>query len=174
MSDDETQLGVLQELEEGRIDVQEAVRRLEEPPVPRASKPRRSQSWWLIPLAAGMAFLGGGGWLGSLGGWWWLLAVPLLLLGTLLTVLASATSTSPWVVVRVRNRNNRPLQLWVPIPVRAAGWMIKIARPWAHGLDTTSIDELLLTLEAELASDRDLVIDVADVAGGEHVRVNFE
>ena len=52
--------------------------------------------------------------------------------------------------------------------------MIKIARPWAHGLDTTSIDELLLTLEAELASDRDLVIDVADVAGGEHVRVNFE
>jgi hypothetical protein len=173
MSEDESQLGLLQDLVEGRINVHEAIRRLEEPPVYRASKPRRSQSWWLVPLAAGMAFLGAGGTLGSLGGWWWSLAVPLLLLGTLLTVLASASSTSPWVLMRVRNRDSRPLQLWIPIPVRAAGWMIKIARPWAHGLDTTSIDELLLTLEAELASDRDLVIDVADVAGGEHVRVNF-
>lgn len=174
MSEDESQLGLLQELEEGRINVHEAIRRLEEPPVSRASKPRRSQSRWLIPLAAGMAFLGAGGTLGSLGGWWWSLAVPLLLLGTLLTVLASASSTSPWVLVRVRNRDSRPLHLWIPIPVRAAAWMIQIARPWAHGLDRTSIDELLLTLEAELGPDRDLVIDVADMAGGEHVRVNLE
>ena len=174
MSEDGSQLGVLQELEEGRIDVHEAIRRLEEPPVSRPSKSRRSQRLWLIPLAAGMAFLGAGGTLGSLGGWWWSLAVPLLLLGTLLTVLASASSTSPWVLVRVRNRDSRPLHLWIPIPVRAAAWMIQIARPWAHGLDRTSIDELLLTLEAELGSDRDLVIDVADVAGGEHVRVNLE
>ena len=174
MSEDGSQLGVLQELEEGRIDVSEAIRRLEEPPVSRVRKPRRSQSWWLIPLAAGMAFLGAGGTLGSLGGWWWLLAVPLLLVGTLLTVLASASSTSPWVLVRVRNTDSRPLHLWIPIPVRAAAWMVKIARPWAHGLDRTSIDELLLTPEAELGSDRDLVIDVADVAGGEHVPVNLE
>ncbi len=174
MSEEGTQLGVLQELEEGRIDVPEAIRRLEEPPMSRASKPRRSQTWWLIPLAAGMAFLGAGGTLGSLGGWWWLLAVPLLLLGTLLSVLALASSTSPWVLVRVHNRDSRPLHLWIPFPVRAAAWMIKIVRPWVHGLDVTSIDELLLTLEAEMGSDRDLVIDVADVAGGEHVRVNLE
>ena len=57
MSEDGSQLGVLQELEEGRIDVHEAIRRLEEPPVARPSKSRRSQRLWLIPLAAGMAFL---------------------------------------------------------------------------------------------------------------------
>ena len=174
MSETNSQLGVLQELEEGRIDIQEAVRRLEEPPAPRMSKTRRSRSWWLIPLAAGMAFLGAGGWLGSLGGWWWVPAVPLLTLGTLLTILASASSTSPWIFVRVRNASSRPLHVWIPIPVRAAAWMIKMARPWAHGLDTTSIDELLLTLEGELGSERDLVIDVDAGAGGERVRVDFE
>lgn len=174
MTEDKSQLGVLQELEEGRIDVQEAVRRLEEPTASPTGKARRSRNWWLIPLAVGMAFLGGGGWLASLGGWWWLLAVPLLLVGTLLTVLASISSTSPWIFVRVRHRGGRAVHVWIPIPVRAAAWMIKMARPWVHGLDTTVIDELLLTLEGELGSERDLVIDVDDGFGDERVRVNFE
>jgi hypothetical protein len=174
MTEDKSQLGVLQELEEGRIDVREAVRRLEEPTVPTTGGARRSRNWWLIPLAFGMAFLGGGGWLGSLGGWWWLLAVPLLLVGTLLTVLASASSTSPWIFVRVRHRGGRPVHVWVPIPVRAAAWAIKMARPWVPGLDTTAIDELLMTLEGELGSERDLVIEVDDGYGDERVRVDFE
>jgi hypothetical protein len=174
MNEDKSQLDVLQELEDGRIDVQEALRRLEKPTASPTSTARRSRNWWLIPLAPGMAFLGGGGWLASLGGWWWALGVPLLLLGTLLTVLASASSHSPWIFVRVRHRGGRPVQVWVPIPVRAAAWTIKMARPWAHGLDTTSIDELLLTLEGELGSERDLVIDVDDGFGGERVRVDFE
>jgi hypothetical protein len=174
MTADKSQLGVLQALEDGRIDVQEAVRRLEDQPARRASKERRSQGWWLIPLVVGMAFLGGGGFLASLGGWWWVLAIPLLLLGTLLVVLAAGSSTSPWIFVRVREDSLRPVRVWVPVPVRAAAWGIRIARPWVRGMDMTAVDELLLTLERELGSDRDLVIDVDDVAGSERVRVDFE
>ena len=174
MSESGSELGVLQALEDGRIDVQEAVRRLEAVPAQRPGKPRRSHEWWLIPLAVGMAFLGGGGALGSLGGWWWLLAIPLLVLGTLLTVLAGATSTSPWIFVRVREGGDRPVRIWVPIPVRAAAWAVQIARPWLRGMDGTALDELLLTLERELGSAHDLVIDVDDVADGERVRVDFE
>jgi hypothetical protein len=174
MSERESELGVLQALEDGRIDVQEAVRRLEAVPGHRPGKPRRSHGWWLIPLAVGMALLGGGGMLGSLGGWWWLVAIPLLMLGTLLTVLAGASSTSPWVFVRVREGGARPMRIWVPIPVRAAAWGVQIARPWLREMDGTALDELLLTLERELGSQHDLVIDVDDVAGDERVRVEFE
>mgnify|MGYP001571986481 CR=1 FL=1 len=174
MTDDKSELGVLQALEDGRIDVQEAVRRLEAVPTRQAGKARRTQGWWLIPLAVGMAFLGGGGALASLGGWWWLAAIPLLLLGTLLTVLAAGSSTSPWILVRVREGGDRPVRVWVPVPVRVAAWGVQIARPWVHGMDMTALDELLLTLESELGSEHDLVIDVDDVAGGERVRVDFE
>lgn len=174
MTEERSQLGVLQELEDGRIDVHEAVRRLEHQPASRTSEARRTRSWWLIPLAVGMALLGGGGSLASLGGWWWILAAPLMALGTLLTVLAAVSSTSPWVFVRVREGGARPVRLWIPIPVRAAAWAIQMARRWVRRLDTTSIDELLLTLERELGSDRDLVIDGDDVAGGERVRVDYE
>jgi hypothetical protein len=174
MTTDKSQLGVLQALEDGRIDVQEAVRRLESEPARQVGKARRSQGWWLIPLALGMAFLGAGGFLASLGSWWWLGAIPLLLLGTLLTVLAAASNSSPWIFVRVREDGRQAKRVWVPIPVRTAAWGVQIARPWVRGMDMTAVDELLLTLERELGSDRDLVIDVDDVAGGERVRVDFE
>ena len=174
MTTDKSQLGVLQTLEDGRIDVQEAVRRLESAPARAADKTRRSQGWWLIPLAVGMAFLGAGGFLASSGNWWWLAAIPLLLLGTLLTILAAGSSTSPWIFVRIREGKGHAARVWVPIPVRVAAWGVQIARPWVHGMDMTAVDELLLTLERELGSDRDLVIDVDDVAGGERVRVDFE
>jgi hypothetical protein len=169
MSEERSQLGVLQALEDGHIDVQEAVRRLESTSVGKA---RRSQRWWLIPLAAGMVFLGGGGLLGAQGGWWWLGAVPLLLIGTLLTVLAASSSTSSWIRVHVREGRQRPVNVW--IPVRIAAWGVQIARPWVRGMDMTAIDELLLTLERELGSDHDLVIDVDDLTGSERVRVDFE
>jgi hypothetical protein len=171
MTDDQSQLGVLQALEDGRIDVQEAVRRLESVPARRL---RRSQGWWLIPLGAGMAFLGGGGMLASLGSWWWLAAIPLLLIGTLLTILAAGSRTSPWIFIRVRGAGRRPVRVLVPVPVRVAAWGVQIARPWARGMDMTALDELLLTLERELVSEHNLVIDVDDVAGSERVRVDFE
>jgi hypothetical protein len=174
MTADKSQLGVLQALEEGRIDVQEAVRRLESAPVRAADKARRLRGWWLIPLAVGMVLLGGGGFLASLGSWRWLAAIPLLLLGTVLTVLAAASNSSPWIFVRVREGSRRAKRVWVPIPVRVAAWGVRFARPWVRGMDLTAVDELLLTLERELGSDHDLVIDVDDVAGGERVRVDFE
>lgn len=174
MSEDRSDLGILQALEDGRIDVYEAVRRLEAEPVgpPRAARPFRS--WWLILLGAGMVFLGGGGMLASWRGWWWLAAVPLLLLGTLLAILAAAASTSPWILVRVRDHGRRSRRVWIPIPVRVAAWGVHFARPWARGMNATALGEVLLALERDLGSDRDLVIDVDDTGDGERVRVDVE
>jgi hypothetical protein len=174
MTADRSQLGVLQALEEGQIDVQEAVRQLESAPAREGGKARGSQGWWLIPLAVGMALLGGGGFLGSLGGWWWLVAIPLLLVGTLLTVLAAASNSSSWIFIHVREGGERAKRVRIPIPVRIAAWGVQFARPWVRGMDTTAVNGLLLALERELGSDHDLVIDVDDSAGGKRVRVDFE
>jgi len=174
MAEDGTHLNVLQQLEDGSIDVDEALRRLEEPLAPVAPAPRRSQSWWLIPLAVGMAFLGGGGLLASLGGAWWILAVPLLVIGTGVTVLAAVSGSSPWIFIRVRPPGGRQLRVWIPIPVRAAAWGIEFARPWVPSLAATVVDEVLVTLERELGSGQDLVIDVDEAGDGERVRVSFE
>jgi hypothetical protein len=41
-------------------------------------------------------------------------------------------------------------------------------------LAATSVDELLLSLEDELGSERDLIIEVDESGDGERVRVSFE
>lgn len=177
MTDSSASLNVLRKLEEGSIDVDEAVRQLDGAPTaapPPEPVVRRSQSWWLIPLAVGMTLLGAGGWLASLGGGWWILAVPLLLFGTLVTVLAAASSQSPWVFVRVRGRHSPHVHVWLPIPIRAAAWSVELARPWIPSLTATSIDDLLVSLEAELGAGRNLIIEVDEAGEGERVRVSFE
>ena len=177
MTETGASLNVLQQLEEGRIDVDEALRRLEEAPAAAIlgeSARRRSRTWWLIPLAIGMAFLGAGGWLASQGGGWWVLALPLLLLGIVVTVLAAASSQSPWAYVRIRPAGSPQTRLWIPVPIRAAIWAVQFARPWMPPLAATSVDELLLSLEDELGSQRDLVIEVDESGDGERVRVSFE
>lgn len=177
MTETSASLDVLQQLEEGRIDVDEALRRLgNEPPAapPGESAARRSRTWWLIPLAIGMSFLGAGGWFGSQGGAWWILGVPLLFLGIVVTVLAAASSQSPWAFVRIRSAGSPGARLWIPIPIRAAVWAVQFARPWMPPLAATSVDELLLSLEDELGSERDLIIEVDESGDGERVRVSFE
>jgi hypothetical protein len=177
MTESRASLNVLQQLEDGRIDVDEALRRLEQAPAtaPRGSpSARRSRNWWLIPLAIGIAFLGAGGWLGSQGGAWWVLGMPLLVIGLVMTVLAAASSQSPWAYLRLRPAGSPGVRLWIPIPIRAAVWTVQFARPWVPVLAATTIDELLLSLESELESERDLIIEVDESGEGERVRVSFE
>lgn len=177
MTEDNANLDVLQQLEDGRIDIEEALRRLDEAPASRAAPPRgerRSHAWWLVPLAIGMAFLGAGGWSASVGGAWWILAVPLLLIGILLTILAAASSQPPWVFVRVRRAGRSQARVWIPIPIRAAGWALQIARPWVPPPAASGMTDVLRSLEDELGAGRDLVIDVDESGDEEHVRVSFE
>lgn len=177
MTEGSASLNVLQQLEDGRINVEEALKRLGEPvdgSSAAMSAARRSSSWWLIPLAIGVVFLGTGGWLGSLGGAWWILAVPLLFLGIVVTVLAAASSQSPWIFVRVRSSGRSRARVWIPLPIRAVAWSIEMARPWLPALTATSIDEVLVSLERELGGERDLIIEVDEGGDGERVRVTFE
>lgn len=177
MTEGNANLDVLQQLEDGRIDLEEAVRRLEQAPATRSTPTRgerHPQAWWLIPLAIGMALLGAGGWSASAGGAWWILAVPLLLIGSLLTVLAAARSQSPWVYLRVRQAGRGRARVWIPIPIRAAVWALQIARPWVPALNATGVDEVLQSLEQELGAEGDLVIEVDESGDDERVRVSFE
>ena len=177
MTETGASLNVLQQLEEGRIDVDEALRQLGEVPTETPSgepAARRTRTWWLVPLAVGMAFLGAGGWLASQGGGWWILAVPLLFLGIVVTVLAAASSQSPWAYVRIRPARSPGTHFWIPVPIRAAVWAVQFARPWMPPLAATSVDELLLSLEDELGSERDLIIEVDESGDGERVRVSYE
>jgi hypothetical protein len=84
-------LEILQRLEDGQIDAEQALHVLGggSPPEvgdePGRLKTGRS-AWRLIAFAGGLAFLAGGGWLGCIGGWSWLGGAPLLFAGILLLI----------------------------------------------------------------------------------------
>lgn len=170
---------VLDELEGGRIDAAEALRRLEAGPsepedAPPAGVGRGRRAWWLVPFCIGLGLTALGGWLAALGGGWWFGAVPLLLIGIPLMALGAISRTSPWVHVRIRSREgSRPRRIVIslPIPLRPVAWVFRTFRPWIHGLDDTAIDELILTLDGNVSPESPLYVHVDDEEDGEQIEV---
>lgn len=170
---------ILDELEEGRIGVDEALRRLEgqdsaqtdkAPPVAAGG----GRGWWLIPFWIGFGLTALGGWLAALGGGWWFGAVPLLLVGIPLMTLGAISRTSPWVHVRIRaaeDARTRRIAISLPIPVRLVAW---IARAFGHripGLDDTALDELMMALDGDVSAESPLTIEINDDEDGERIQV---
>ena len=131
--DEERREELLQDVEEGRIDVAEAIRRLEageplgEPHDPvemneSEALPSQWRQWWWIPFSVGVAIAAAGYGLSTLGGWWWVCAGPALFVGLLLMLLMLISSRSPWVHIRVhtgeeewpRNLPGRAIRRTVP------------------------------------------------------------
>jgi len=120
---DAERLKVLEQLESGELDFDQALGELigaatsdevsEAPPARRRS--------WLLPFYFGVVAIGGGIVLANQGGGWWLLAAPLLLGGAVLTLLALASTRSPWLHVRIHNPERnwpRTIGFSIPIPFR--------------------------------------------------------
>lgn len=162
MPEHEGTMDVLEQLEAGRIDVAEAVERLQavgETHDDSGAGERSAGAWRLVPLGAGLALAGGGGWAATQGGWWWLLAAPLLLAGLPLLILAALEGDSPWIRVRVRHAQGT-LGLAFPIPIRLASWGLRWARPWMRGAYEQTADEIRAALSDVVATGGDWVVDI--------------
>lgn len=164
MGEQQGTMDVLQQLEAGRIDVAEAVARLQaggEAHDDDGARAQPASAWRLVPLGAGLALTAGGGWSATQGGWWWLLAVPLLLAGLPLLLLAALDADSPWIRIRVRHAQGT-LSLAIPIPVRLAAWAVRLARPWMRGVYAVTADEIQTALSDAFAHGEDWIVDIDD------------
>jgi hypothetical protein len=185
MNQEQNSMKILEQLEQGKIDMQEAERLLNSgslPQDPRSPdpapdpKPPRTAELWLIPFAIGFAGIVTGAWLAALGGWWWLCAGPLLLVGILAVTIASLSQRSAWIHVQVNMRQDRwprRISLHLPVPVRFASRVVRVFRPHIGGLQDTGVDELLMALEDELSPETPLWVQVDEGENGERIEVTF-
>ncbi len=183
MMTSEERLRILEKVERGEMDVDDALNQLQgvqtPDPAPRPKQKtdnKRFKFWWLIVLAVSLGITGLGAWLGSLGGWWWLLAGPTLLIGVVMFVLALATRNSVWVHVRVNTGQDswpRRIAISVPLPLRLTAWFFRTFKNWIPELEGTAVDELILELERSVSSDAPIYIHVEDGIGGERVEVRL-
>lgn len=187
MESEQNDKDILRQLETGEIDVEEAVRRLEEdesPPPPIGQDPsdrsgfeppRHWQHWWLIPLMAGLVMLVGGYWLGTLGGGWWICAAPTLLIGLIVVTLAAISTSAPWVHVRVRGHEagtGSNVRVSLPLPLGLTGFVLRrFGHLASDKLDKTMVDEILVALEGNLKGGDPIFIEVDDDESGEKVEV---
>lgn len=178
---DEDRADILAALERGEISADEAVRRLEAdetaitPVAPEEIEiPRHWPYLWTVPVTLGALGLFGGYGLATLGGWWWLLAGPILLLAATLFVLGLASIDSPWVHIRVQSDEEGGVSefgLSLPLPLKPAIWLIKSFGGYVSSFERTSIDDLIVALEAARDSEGPIFIDVSEEDSGERVRV---
>lgn len=178
MGDNSLHGSILDELEEGRIGVDEALRRLEGQDSAEADKapPVAAggwRGWWLIPFWIGFGLTALGGWLAALGGGWWFGAVPLLLLGIPLMTLGAISRTSPWVHVRINSAEDartRRIAISLPIPVQFVAWVLRTFGPWIPGLKDTAVDELVMALDGNVSTESPLYVEIHE-EDGERIEV---
>ena len=179
MSDSQDSMGILAKLEAGEIDATTAANLLEGVPPEKSENElpdfsNRWRTWWLIPFAITIAVVAGGIAIGQVGGWWWLIAGPMLLVGGIVLILMIASMGSPWVHVRVDTGQDewpRKIAISLPLPLRVSAWVLRTFGVHIPGLENTSLDELLIALEANLTSGEPIQIEVDEGESGEHIQV---
>lgn len=138
----------------------------EEPRVNPAGAPVWARRLWIYPLAGGVTIIGiaglvtpllvrGGSRLG-----WLACTLPLMIFGALVVALASWSRTARWLHIRVRDQETR-FNFSLPLPLRPAAWLARLARPWVPALRETAIDELILSL-ADMQDEDVLVVEVSE------------
>ena len=176
---DAERLKVLEQLEAGELNFDQALGELigaakEEPSdeVPEAPPTRRRS--WLLPFYFGVVAIGGGIVLANQGGGWWLLAAPLLLGGTVLTLLALASTRSPWLHVRIHNPERnwpRTIGFSIQIPFRFAAWAIRSFGTLIPNVDEQAVAELLMAFELGRMIDEPLNMELNDPNSATRVEI---
>jgi hypothetical protein len=135
---------------------------------------RRWARWWLLPFYFGVLAIGGGIVLANQGGGWWLLAVPLLLGGAMLTLLALASTRSPWLHVRIHNPERnwpRTIGISIPVPFRFAAWAMRSFGSLIPNLDEQAVGELLMAFELGRMIDEPLNMEFNDPDSATRVEI---
>jgi len=136
--------------------------------------------WWTIPLwiGVGITVLGAGlmYWALQASGlsFWFACASLPLTLGVLVIILAYQSRTSPWLHLRVRQRPGEwPQQIAFsfPIPVRPTVWFLRTFGRRIHGLNDTSLDEVILAVGETANSENPIYIRVDDDEDDEQVEI---
>ena len=136
--------------------------------------------WWTIPLWIGVGITVLGGVLmywamqaTGLSFWFGCAGLPFAL-GVLVIVLAYQSRTSPWLHLRVRQRPGEwPQQIAFsfPIPVRPTVWFLRTFGRRIHGLNDTSLDEVILAVGETANSENPIYIRVDDDEDDEQVEI---
>lgn len=183
-------LHVLERLESGELNVDQALGELAGAAESDSSGPAREgwaegqvipewistswKYWWMLPFTIGVVLTGTGVWLAQYGGWWWLLAGPALVIGVPLTLVAVASTSSPWLHVRVQNRKGswpRTVGVSIPIPARPLAWVLRVFGSRIPKLRDTALDEVVLALEEGGANSAPLHVEVDEGPEGERIEV---
>jgi hypothetical protein len=178
MANQGNMMGVLQQLERGEIDADQALQMMEnierEKPVGSGTHAREWREWWLVPFSLGMAGAAAGYGVSQLGGAWWICAGPLMVIGTTVMVAGILSSQSPWVHIRVSTGQvswPRRIAISLPLPLRLTARVLRWMSPRVEGFDQTIIDELITSLEENVAIEAPLRIEVEEGKSGERVEV---
>jgi hypothetical protein len=95
------------------------------------------------------------------------------LFGVLVISLAAASRTTRWLHVRIQQEPGewpKTIAISLPIPIRFTAWIIRVFRPYIHGMDTTNLDEVILALE-KTSPDQPFYVKVDEGDEGEKVEV---
>jgi hypothetical protein len=139
----------------------------------------RWRSFWMIPLWIGVGItILGGYWMYSAQmkqsvGWFICASMPFLL-GVLVIALAAASRTSPWLHLRVKQKEGeRPqnIAFSFPIPVRPAAWALRTFGHRIKGLQDTAVDEVIMALGTSTSPDNPLYIQVDEGDDDEKVEI---
>ena len=178
---DAERLRVLEQLESGELDFNQALSELQEAsqasPMGGASstvETRRFRYWWLLPFYFGVLAMGLGIVVAHQGSWSWLLAAPLLLGGVVLTLLALVSTRSPWLHIRIYNPSRawpKTIGISIPVPMRFAAWAVRTIGPFIPNLDEQTIAEMLMTFESGRMMDEPLHVEIDDSDSGERVEI---
>jgi len=183
--DEERREKLLHDVEEGRIDVEEAIRHLEaDEPAPDKGDaigetepqtlPAKWRQWWWIPFSVGVAIAAAGYGLSTLGGWWWICAGPAWFVGVVLMLLMLMSSRSPWVHIRVHTGEEewpRNIALSVPLPLRPVAWFLRVFGSYFKQFDATGLDEILLAVNDQFDGKTPLTVHVDEGENGERVDI---
>lgn len=139
--------------------------------------------WLAVPLAIGVLVVVLGGWITLLhlqpspfSIWFYGLGLPLILLGVVLIMAASASQRARWVYLRVEQapgERPRTLVLGFPAPLGLACWTLRTIGRFVPELDQAPLKEIFRALRQTTSSDSPLVVSVDERDHGKRVQAYF-
>jgi hypothetical protein len=134
----------------------------------------------MLPFWIGVALTGLGGWLMFLAiessgfGFWFICAALLFTLGVIVITLAWQSQFSPWLHLRVQQGPGeypQRIAFSFPLPMRPAAWFLRNFGLHIQGLDRSSLDDVLLSVDQVTQSENPIYIQVDKGEKGEKVEI---